>query len=447
MKRLLFPLLLFLVIIPLNGFSGQVYTLEELFGIALQRSEVIKIAEEQHSISRYGEDRALSSLVPDLSAFGQHTRYSDKKTRNSFLLQPEQTSEWGFRLVETLSLGGGEFFSLGIARKETEKSFYDLRAIKENHLYRVAEQYYAVLLSRRVQEIAESNLERLKKHRDSAARRLEVGEVTETVLLRSEAELAGARSEVVRAKNDLRIDRVRLADLAGIDGPFDLAEPPLDDMQADSHEGRIRKEFVMAGCELPLLDCLKESAFRMRPELKAKEYSKKIAEESVRVARSADWPNISLEGVYMRQENEPSSSFGLKERIYGTVRLDIPIFEGGRRRADTAEARARLRQAEYEYQQTKDSIGVEVESAYLFLIKEAAALGHLRAENMYARDNYISVTKQFEHGLSDSVDVMDANDLLVSSEKSLANAKYRFELALLRLKKATGRLLEMVKDD
>ena len=146
MKRLLFPLLLFLVIIPLNGFSGQVYTLEELFGIALQRSEVIKIAEEQHSISRYGEDRALSSLVPDLSAFGQHTRYSDKKTRNSFLLQPEQTSEWGVRLVETLSLGGGEFFSLGIARKETEKSFYDLRAIKEDHLYRVAEQYYAVLL-------------------------------------------------------------------------------------------------------------------------------------------------------------------------------------------------------------------------------------------------------------------------------------------------------------
>jgi outer membrane protein len=446
MKRLLFPLLLLLIIIPLNGFGGPVYTLEELFGIALKRSEVIKIAEEQHSISGYGEDRALSALIPDLSAFGQHTRYSDKKIKNGFLLQPEQTSEWGLRLGETLSLGGGEFFSLGIARKEREKSFHDLRAVKEDHLYKVAEQYYAVLLSRRGEEIAESNLERLKKHRDSAARRLEVGEVTETVLLRSEAELAGARSELIRAKNDLKIAIVRLADLTGIEGPFDLAEPPLYDSKAYSYEGRIREEFVTAGCEQPLLDCLKATAYRMRPELRAKEYSKKIAEELVKVARSEDWPDISLEGVYMRQENDPSSSFGLKERIYGTVRLDIPVFDGGRRRADTAEARAKLRQAEYEYELIKSSIGVEVESAYLILMKEAAALSHLRAENLYAHENYISVTKQFEHGLSDSVDVIDANDLLVSSERSLAGAKYRFELALLKLKKATGRLLDIVKD-
>jgi outer membrane protein len=74
----------------------------------------------------------------------------------------------------------------------------------------------------------------------------------------------------------------------------------------------------------------------------------------------------------------------------------------------------------------------------------SGVLEKLQAESAYAADNYNSVSKQFEYGLANSIDVMDANTLLVTSERELANAKYDYQLALLRLKSATGTLLKTV---
>jgi outer membrane protein len=52
------------------------------------------------------------------------------------------------------------------------------------------------------------------------------------------------------------------------------------------------------------------------------------------------------------------------------------------------------------------------------------------------------VARQFEFGLSTSLDVMDANTLLVSSERKAALAAYNYQYALLVMKKATGTLLQ-----
>jgi outer membrane protein len=54
------------------------------------------------------------------------------------------------------------------------------------------------------------------------------------------------------------------------------------------------------------------------------------------------------------------------------------------------------------------------------------------------------VSKQFKHGLANSVDVMDANTLLVTAERELINAKYNYQFAILKLKHATGTLLKTV---
>jgi outer membrane protein len=74
----------------------------------------------------------------------------------------------------------------------------------------------------------------------------------------------------------------------------------------------------------------------------------------------------------------------------------------------------------------------------------AGVLENLKAELRYARDNYDAVSKQFEFGLANSLDVMDANNLLVTSERQLANAQYDYELAILQLRRATGTLLSSV---
>jgi len=51
------------------------------------------------------------------------------------------------------------------------------------------------------------------------------------------------------------------------------------------------------------------------------------------------------------------------------------------------------------------------------------------------------VTKQFEFGLASIIDVIYANNLLVTAERQLYDAIYTYQLANLSLKRATGELL------
>lgn len=442
----LFVFFTMLMLIPCSLYA-EVYSLNDLFVSALQRSEVIKIAEEDINISERGKDKVLSQFSPTLSAFGEHTRYSEKKYRSTILLQPDYTNEWGARIDQTLSLSGKEFTALRKAKKGIEKSRLDLDSVKEEYLLNVALQYYLALRANSEVEIAGANLERLTKHRDASKKRLEVGEATKTVLLRAEAELAGAQSEMIMAENDLKISKTRLAKTAGISGSFDLKEPEPGIDSELTVQDLINREFLLEECGQSTLDCLQKMAFSNRTEIKSMGIQKKMAEDEVQFRKGSYWPDLSLTGVYVKQKNEPSTSFGLEERIYGVVMLDIPIFEGGLTRAEVSEARAKLRQTEYRLSDLRKTIGVEVENSYLIIKREASVLEHLKAETEYALDNYNAVTKQFKFGLSDSIDVIDANTLLVTSERKHVNTEYVYQLAILRLKRVTGILLNSVRGD
>ncbi len=442
-KKILFIFIFLPVFFPYS-LSAEEYSLDDFYRLALERSETIKIAAEDVYLSEQDKNKAIAALLPTFSAFGYHTRYSKEQSRGGFILQPEYTNEWGLRLDETLSLSGREFTSLNIAREQIKKSSFDLHAVKEGYLLDVSAQYYRVLRTKKGLEISKANLERLRKHRDAAKTRLKVGEVTKTVLLRAEAELSGAQSDLIKAENNLKIAKTRLAKTVGISGNYDAKEPLSGSASKTPEQIFSAIDISMKECKLSTLDCLKKIALSERAEISAMTLEKKIAEDDVKYAKGSFWPTLSVEGVYFKQENEPSSSFALEERIYGGLKLDFPFFEGGLRRAEVREAKARHRQAGYSLLDLKNEVGVEVENAYLILKREAAIIKHVQAELAFAQENYKSVTKQFQYGLADSIDAIDANILLVTAERDLVNAKYIYQLAILSLNRVTGTLLNTV---
>ncbi len=194
------------VTVPAIIFAEE-YTLDDLYRIALARSEILKVAEENLTIAEIGKDKAFSYLLPRLTATGGVTQYSEKKFSDTgSLIQPETSSSWGVRIDQNVSLSGRELTALGISRQFVTKSTYDVTAVREDYLLRfVASAYYNVLMARKVLEIADSNLERLSKYREAAEKRLRIGEVTKTALLRAEGELSGAKSDRLQAQNSLEL--------------------------------------------------------------------------------------------------------------------------------------------------------------------------------------------------------------------------------------------------
>ncbi len=442
-KILLFVSCCAVMVIPHILYAVE-YSLDDLYRLALERSETIKIAEEDLYISEREKDKATANLIPTFSAFGQHTRYSDEKNASGFLLQPEYTNEWGLRLRNSYSLGGREFRARSISKQGIEQSRFDLHAVRETYLLDVAVQYYDVLRVEREIEIAAANVQRLTTERDAAKKRLEVGTAIKTALLRAEAELADAQSELIRTENVLKITKNLLAKTAGIKGDYDVKEPVIGIDVMMPEQGEIDLTSLTGTCTKPDLECLKKKALTDRAELKSLAIQSEIAEDTVKVARSTYWPDLSVEGVYSKEKNHPSPTFSLEEKIYGVLRLDFPFFEGGLKKAEVSEAKSRFRQTEYSLSDLKRQIIVEVENSYIVATTAAALLNPRKAEVEFSRENYNLVSKQFQYGLADSVDVMDANTRLVTSERQLLNAQYAYVLELLRLKRVTGALLKSV---
>ena len=401
------------------------FSLEDLFRISLEKSEKLKIQEENYYISKQGQNKALAPLLPRVTASGGYTRFDEEKRSGTTraLIQPESESLWGVTVDETLSLSGREFTAYSASRDNVRKSGEDLFAARETYLLAVATAYYNVMKSMKLLDIANSNVERLTTQRNAARTRLRVGEVTKTTLLRAEGELSGALADQVRAKNLLEFTRANLARTVGIPPDFTLRETALVDVEV-----------------LPL-EKYQEKAVKERAELKSLELERQIAEKQISVARGAFWPSISLQGSYIGQDQTPETASFVTDTYLGAVLVNFPLFEGGLRVAELNEAKARYRQSGLNYEDNVKSVNIEVENAYLNLITQRGIYKSLQDQLTFARENNTAVTKQFEFGLASIIDVIDANNLLVTAERQLYDAIYTYQLANLSLKRATGELL------
>jgi len=418
------------------------YTLDELYRMGLKTAERIKIAEQDVAVAQAQQDKGFSFLLPGLTTYGDARGYSRSVTSaTGSTTQPDNTQTFNLRLFQSFSLGGRELTAYKMLKENVTKTKFDLTTVREEYLQRIAAFYYEALRAIRSIEIAEANVARLKTQRDAAASRLRVGEVTKTALLRAEAQLSGADSDVVKAKNRLDLARADLARIVGITGNYKLAETTEPGMKSMEHG--VQGE-IIDGCSPANLSCLQDKAIAERSELKALDQVQKIAENNVKFAKGAYWPIFSVEGVYTRQEQNPATGNLVRDSAYGGVRLSMLLFEGGYRNADVAEAKAKQTQANLAYEDTKKTVNVEVENAYLVLKTQVGVLRSLEDQVTFAQDNYQAVSKQFEFGLANIIDVIDATTTLVTAERDLLDAQFLYQLSVLRLRRVTGTLLKTV---
>lgn len=429
------------VLIGFTSCCAAEYTLEDLYKIALERSERIKIFTEDVVIAEKTKDKAMSLLMPRLSAIGGYARYNDSKlSDNGSYIQPLDRTGFEIRLDQSASLGGREITAFRITKEGIQKSKQDLYSVKEGYMLNVTAAYFDTLRIDKLTQIAQANVDRVKKYRNAAATRLKVGEITKTVLLRAEAELSGAQSELIRTDNNYKLAKTVLARIVGIEGDYQLKEgnQPLDVV------GGQLDTFFIDGCQTMSIECLKEKAMAERADLKALEIQRKIAEDQVTFTKGAYWPTLAVEGAYVKKDENRETGGLVKDSVYGGIRLSFPFFEGGLRVAEVQEAEAKKRQTDYAYADLKKTIDVEVETAYLDHITQKGLLKSLTDQYVFAKENYMSVSKQFDFGLASSLDVLDANTALLDAERQLANVIYLYQFSSLRLKRATGVLLSTI---
>jgi outer membrane protein len=401
----------------------RIVTLEDAYRMSVGKHEVVKIAGEALFQAKANLGKATSLLLPTITAEGNFRKYNELKRASGFLIQPDDSINFDLRLSQPIYNGGRDWSVRRQAKMTVEEKRLGFEATREVVLLETTRAYFGVLKAEKGLEIKEAALRRAKEWGKAASSRFRVGEVTKSVVLRAEAEIAGAEAERTEAARGLIDAKDVLKRLVGIKDDIKVVEPPMKSAHTEGIEDLIN------------------IAFGARRDYKQSTIGQKVALEGIRYAKGNFLPSLKLEGVYSWRDQDPTTTFFQEETIYGVLVLTYPLFEGGLRKAELTEARSRLREAELRRIGLKWDIEIEVRSAFNNMETLNAVIKSYGKQVAFAEENYIMVFKQFKYGLAINVDVIDADTTLISAQSGLMNAKYDLQVAIMELKYMTGTLL------
>ncbi len=176
-----------------------------------------------------------------------------------------------------------------------------------------------------------------------------------------------------------------------------------------------------------------------RPDVMQAEQGLRAAQAQVEVARAALFPTLSLTGSFGGQSADLVDLLKGGARIWSLgPSLLLPLFDGGRNAARTAQAQAQAEQAAIRYQQAAQTAYREVADA-LAGTEQGARLEVQLRDQQDAVDEVVRVARlRHEAGYSGYLEVLDAERGAQDAELALVRARQLRLDASVALMKALG---------
>lgn len=327
------------------------------------------------------------------------------------------------------------------AGAEADAAGQDREAARADLKLEITRAYWAVFTARASQHVVQQALERTSAHLGDVRNQLNVGLVPPSDVLSIEAQQARQQMLHIEAGNLVETTSAEFRRLVGLDpdAPFELA-----DVQADLKVGTTGQE-RRAGLALqdpPPFGAVVDVARTNRPERKALEFRIGAAAERASAASAGTLPLLTAIGGYDLARPNPRI-FPIQRAWNPSWDLGVhvrwPLFDGGRSRAEAAEAGANHRAAEARLRDFDSSIDVEIRQRAADLRSAHASVDAARFGVRAATEARRVLAERFSAGVATNTDVLTAQVALLQAELDLTRAIASTQLAGARLDRAMGR--------
>jgi adhesin transport system outer membrane protein len=408
------------------GQDDPLDTLPEIVNLTLATHPLtMQMAHERQARDQYTRE-AYSNLFPRLNVRGEigeeWTRNpTTRRIDNDFVDLTRREIEVNLR--QTLFDGWATQSEFGRRQAAADSSAYQYRALAERVSSQVSDVYLNLLRDNDQLALAKKNVEIHESYVDRISDRTNSGVGRESDLDQAQARLAGAQSNVVERETDLRDSLVRYVSLVGYP-PLEVLirpKPTKDDLPAT-------------------LDEAIAHAVANHPSIYATEADMEAAQEQLRNARSLYWPRIEV-GFNRRYGDDLDGVEGWDEDISIMLYFNYNLYNG---RAD----RAKIQRSVYGIEQVRSlredtvrEVSEAVRQAwngYTATERRMASLERHVASMLKTRDAYI---EQWQINDRTLLDVLDAENELYTSQRTLVEAQRDYTTALYRLRASMGTLV------
>ncbi len=410
-------------------------TLRQAIDLALANNTQVQLSQQEIDAAKARSHQALSALLPNLNGGisqssvtvnlkAQGLDFSKIPNLGSFdpFIGPFNTFDARAYLQQTL-FNFSAIRQYQAARAGNRLSTLEAERARRDTIATIAALYYGVLQASAHIEATQANIRLNQTLLELAEHQKEAGTGTAVDVTRAQVQLAQQKQSLLSDQVAFDDAKLRLLKAMGKDVSSDLN-------LVDSLTLR----------EVPVVSVTEglAAAEQNRVELRSQEERENIARLQLSAAKGERLPSVGFFANYGSSGLTPENS-ALPTRTYG-VGATIPIFDGGRREGRIAEQSVRLRQEDIRMTDVKQQVEMEVRLG-LKTLNSARQLVQVSEENLKLAETELELARdRFQEGVTNNIEVVNAQTSLEQARDRRVDALYLFNLARVNLDRALGQV-------
>jgi outer membrane protein TolC len=408
-------------------------TVEDALDRGLKYNLGLYLSERATEESRAARLRSLSELMPVVNgSFSEAVnRLNLKSFGFTFPGFPSSVGPFGLTELQAngtwTPLNLHSINNLHAASQNVKAAQFSYRDARDTVVLAVGANYLLTIANESRVTAAEAELKAAQALYQLAVDQETAGLAPQIDTLRARVQLQTQQSILIQAQNDLEKQRIALARVIGL---------PVQ--QKFRLVNRVPYHSLP---ETEVADAY-ERALKTRPDYQAALASLRAAQYSRQAAWQQRLPSLGVSGDYGILGYTPSA---LAPNYTFAATLAIPIFQGGKVEADVGQADAILKARQAQVDNLRAGIEQDIEDALLDIKAAAQQVEVARTGLDYAQQTLEQSQDRFAAGVTNNVEVIQAQQQLASANEQFIDSLYAYNIAKVLLARAIGNAEEAVK--
>jgi outer membrane protein len=406
-------------------------TLDQAVNLALKQNTTAQIAVLTATQSQQDQKIALSELLPQVQVgvTEQWERLNLVAQFGGMRIFPGFPGHLGpYPVFSAGPSFNGQVFDLTLfrryqaSRNVAKASRADSLSTREQVILLVVSQYIGTLRSIADVEASQSRVDLAQALYNQAADLQKEGVGTGIDTLRANVELQNENQRLLEAQATRETSLFGLSRLLNLDprqqvelgDSLSFFETPQPDVEASIEEG-----------------------LAARHEWQSLQEQIRAAENQKKAASAERLPSIHFNGNWAQLGTDPS---GVIPTYNYSGTLSVPLFTGGRIRAETVRADLDIQKLRQRQADLRNQIALDVKTA---LINLDSARSQVRVANLgvqLSKEEVDQARDRFNAGVANNIEVIQAQDSLARANDNQIAALYRFNQARADLARAIGQM-------
>jgi outer membrane protein len=337
------------------------------------------------------------------------------------------SSQTDFGLGTQLTVFQGMQINNTIKKTEFDlkASFEDLAKAKDDLSLNIASTFLEILFAKELVKVSEDQILITNQQLKQSQEKVNAGSLASGALLEIEAQAAREELNIVDAKNQLQLAKLKLAQMLEIvfTDKFDVEIPILPEIGAQSSVTTSQDVYL--------------TAVKQRPEIRGAEYRYQSTEMQLKMAQGVFYPTLSFYANYYNNYNNKykdikgtSISFGDQlsnnQRKGLGLQLNIPIFNRFLTKLQVDNAKIQVLTTQLDLEGTKKVLRQEIETAQTTALTSYNRYKSTEKAVTSMREAFRYSEEKFNVGMVNAVEYNTAKTNMVKASSDLLRAKYEF---------------------